>query len=94
MTTEQIILAPVVTEKSNHFKDKKKYAFKVNVRANKFQIKQALKEMFNVHCKSCRIINVKSKPKRVRYQKGYTSTWKKAIVTLPANETITIFEGA
>ncbi len=94
MTAEQIIIEPVVTEKSNHFKESKKYVFKVNARANKFEVKQAVDALFNVHCKNCRIINVKSKPKRVRYKRGYTATWKKAIVTLPSNETIAVFEGA
>ncbi len=94
MTAEQIIIQPVVTEKTNHYKDLKKYVFKVNPRANKFEVRRAVNQLFNVHCESCRIINVKSKPKRVRYKKGYTATWKKAIVTLPANETITVFEGA
>jgi len=94
MTAEQIIIEPVVTEKTNHFKDVHKYVFKVDPRANKFEVKQALKTLFNVHCKSCRIVNVKSKPKRVRYKRGYTATWKKAIVTLPENETIAVFEGA
>jgi large subunit ribosomal protein L23 len=94
MTAEQIILEPVVTEKSNHFKEVKKYVFRVDARANKFLVMQAVREIFNVHCTSCRIINVKAKPKRVRYKRGYTATWKKAIVTLPASETIAVFEGA
>ncbi|MBN2351901.1 MAG: 50S ribosomal protein L23 [Spirochaetales bacterium] len=94
MTASQIIIEPVVTEKSNHLKEKKKYVFRVDMRANKFQITQALRELFNVHCLECRVLIVKSKPKRVRYKKGYTATWKKAIVTLPQNETISVFEGA
>ncbi len=94
MTASQIIIEPVVTEKSNRFKDQKKYIFRVDMRANKFQVKQALKELFNVHCIDCRVMTVKSKPKRVRYKKGYTATWKKAIVTLPQAETISVFEGA
>jgi large subunit ribosomal protein L23 len=94
MTASQIIIEPVVTEKSNRFKETKKFIFRVDAKANKFQIMQALKELFSVHCLSCKIINVKAKPKRVRYKRGYTATWKKAIVTLPATETITVFEGA
>jgi large subunit ribosomal protein L23 len=94
MTASQIIIEPVVTEKSNRFKEMKQYVFRVDRRANKFQIKQALKELFNVHCIDCRVLTVKSKPKRVRYKRGYTATWKKAIVTLPKNETIPVFEGA
>ncbi|RPJ09013.1 MAG: 50S ribosomal protein L23 [Spirochaetaceae bacterium] len=94
MEAMKVILAPVVTEKSNHLKDQKKYVFRIDPAANKFQVKKALKELFNVHCSDCRIINVKAKPKRVRYKKGLTATWKKAVVTLAAGETIAIFEGA
>jgi len=95
MTADKIIIEPVITEKSNRFKEIKKYAFKVDAKANKIMVIKALRELYNVHCLSCNIINVKAKPKRQRYrQEGYTSTWKKAVVTLPANETIPIFEGA
>lgn len=94
MKAEGIIIEPVVTEKSNRFKEKKKYIFRIDARANKLMVKQALKELFHVHCLSCQIINVKAKPKRVRYKKGYTGTWKKAIVTISPNEKITAFEGA
>jgi large subunit ribosomal protein L23 len=94
LTAEQIIIEPVVTEKSNRLKEKKKYVFRVDARANKYQVKNAVKKLFDVHCKSCRIINVKAKPKKVRYKPGYTETWKKAIITLPENETIAVFEGA
>ncbi|MBN1525306.1 MAG: 50S ribosomal protein L23 [Spirochaetales bacterium] len=94
MEASKVIIAPVVTEKTNRLKEVKRYVFRVDSRANKFQVKRALKEMFNVHCTECRIINVKGKPKRVRYKLGYTATWKKAIVTLPKDETISAFEGA
>jgi len=95
MIAEKIIIAPVITEKTNRFKEVKKYAFRVDPRANKIMVMKALRELYNVHCLSCKIINVKAKPKRQRYrQEGCTSTWKKAIVTLPFNETIPIFEGA
>ena len=94
MDNEKIIIEPVVTEKSNRFKEIKKYVFKVNPRANKLQIRKALINLYNVHPLKCSIINVKPKPKRVRYKRGYTSTWKKAIITLPKDETFEIFEGA
>ena len=70
------------------------YTFRVDPRANKLEIRDALETMFGVHATRCRVINVKGKPKRVRYRKGYTAGWKKAIVTLPPGETISIFEGA
>jgi large subunit ribosomal protein L23 len=95
MESDKIILEPVVTEKSNKFKDEKKYVFKVAPAANKFLIKKALKDLFGVHCVKCRILMVKPKPKRrPPYRFGKTASWKKAIVTLSPNETIDIFEGA
>ena len=94
MDADEIVISPLLTEKSNRLREIHKYAFRVDRRANKIQIQAAIEEMFAVHPISCRIVNVKRKPKRVRYRKGYTSTWKKAIVTLPPNETIGIFEGA
>ena len=94
MDPDQIIIEPVVTEKTNTMRESHKYAFKVNPKANKHQIKEALKKMFEVNPVKCQVINVKRKPKRMRYQLGYTATWKKVIVTLPSSEKIDIFEGA
>jgi large subunit ribosomal protein L23 len=94
MTLDQIIIEPILTEKSNTMRDRKKYAFKVDPRANKIQIVKAVKKLFDVHPLSCNIITVKPKPKRVRYKPGYTASWKKAIITLPSDEHIAIFEGA
>lgn len=94
MDADKIVIKPLLTEKSNRLREVHKYAFRVDARANKIQIKAAIEELFDVHPISCTVLNVKRKPKRVRYRKGYTSSWKKAIVTLPPNETIGIFEGA
>jgi large subunit ribosomal protein L23 len=55
---------------------------------------QAVRAQFGVHPVACNIIIVKRKPKRVRYQPGYTASWKKAIVTLRPGEVIQAFEGA
>jgi len=93
MDPGKIIIEPIVTEKSNQMRDSGKYAFKVDSRANKIQIMQAVRALFNVHPVSCQIMRVKRKPKRVRYQLGYTAEWKKAIVTLRAGEAIHVFEG-
>ena len=94
MDSEKIIIEPIVTEKSNKFKEEKKYVFKVDAKANKFLIKKALNDMFGVHCLKCRIMNVKPKPKRrPPYRIGNTSSWKKAIVTLMPGERIDFFEG-
>jgi large subunit ribosomal protein L23 len=94
MDADQIIIEPLLTEKTNLMRESHTYAFRVDRRANKLEIKQALEVLFGVHPSDCRVLNVKSKPKRVRYRKGYTSGWKKAIVTLPPGESIGIFEGA
>ena len=93
MDPANIIIEPIVTEKSNQMRDGGKYVFKVDSRANKIQVMQAIRALFNVHPVACHIMRVKRKPKRVRYQLGYTAEWKKAIVTLRAGETIQVFEG-
>ena len=94
MEPNDIIIEPVVTEKTNTMRERHKYAFRVDSRANKFQIVRAVQLMFDVHPKKCNIANHKGKPKRVRYHRGYTAKWKKAIITLPPGETISVFEGA
>ncbi|MBA7523780.1 50S ribosomal protein L23 [subsurface metagenome] len=93
MDASKIIIEPVVTEKTNVLKEEQRYVFKVDTRANKIQVMKAVRDLFDVHPVCCNIIMVKRKPKRQRYKLGYTASWKKAIVTLPAGETIKIFEG-
>jgi large subunit ribosomal protein L23 len=90
---EDILLEPVLSEKANQLREEGKYVFKVAMSANKFQIKEAVRKLFNVNPISCNVMVVGGKPKRVRYRSGYTSTWKKAIVRLPKEEKISIFEG-
>jgi large subunit ribosomal protein L23 len=94
MDLDRIIIEPILTEKSNTQRERHKYSFKVDPRANKIEIIKAVRKTFDVHPVKCNIVNVKRKPKRVRYQLGYTSAWKKAVITLPENESISIFEGA
>ena len=94
MDADQIIIEPLLTEKTNRMREEQTYSFRVDPRANKLQIREAVETLFGVHPMDCRVINVKPKPKRVRYRKGFTSSWKKAIVTLPPGESIGIFEGA
>lgn len=94
MQMRSVIIEPLLTEKSNVLREQNKFMFKVDPRANKLQIMQAIREQFDVHPVSCNIVTVKRKPKRVRYRKGYTASWKKAVVTLPENERIALFEGA
>ncbi|AEJ18551.1 50S ribosomal protein L23 [Gracilinema caldarium] len=93
MTYEQILIEPVLSEKTNRMREEGKYVFKVDPSATKIQVKEAVRKLFNVHPISCTIMVVGGKPKRVRYKAGYTSSWKKAIVRLPKDEKIALFEG-
>ena len=93
MKKGEIILNPIVTEKSTSLQEIGKYAFKVNPRANKKEIMEAVRDVFNVEPVSCAIMNMKGKRKRERYKIGYTSSWKKAIVTLKEGDKIELFEG-
>jgi large subunit ribosomal protein L23 len=90
---EQILIEPVISEKANLLREEGKYVFKVDPRANKTQIKEAVRRLFNVHPVSCTVMVVGGKPKRLRSQPGYTSSWKKAIVRLSKDEKISVFEG-
>lgn len=93
LAADQVIIAPVVTEKSNTMRESGKYVFKVDARANKPQIMHAVRALFSVHPVSCNVMKVKGKPKRQRYALGRTSQWKKAVVTLRPGEKIAQFEG-
>jgi large subunit ribosomal protein L23 len=90
---EDILIEPVLSEKANLLREEGKYVFKVAQSATKIQIKEAMRRLFNVHPISCTVMVVGGKPKRVRYRKGTTATWKKAIVRLPKDEKISVFEG-
>lgn len=94
MTIGRIIIEPVVTEKTNVLRERHQYTFKVDARANKFQIMEAVAKQFGVHPRKCNVVTVRPKPKRLRNRAGLTSSWKKAIITLPPEEKIGIFEGA
>jgi large subunit ribosomal protein L23 len=94
MTIERVIIEPVVTEKTNIMRERHQYTFRVDARANKFQIMQTVARQFSVHPLKCNVITVRPKPKRLRNREGLTSSWKKAIITLPPEEKISIFEGA
>jgi large subunit ribosomal protein L23 len=93
MNYESVLIEPILSEKTNTLREQGKYVFKVDARANKLEIKEALRRLFNVHPTGCNVSNVAGKPKRLRYRKGWTSTWKKAIVTLSKGEKIGLFEG-
>ena len=84
----EIIKAPVITEKSVADKENGKYTFKVDPRANKIEIKNAIEKIFNVKVTSIRTLNVKPKKRRVGRYTGLTNRTKKAIVTLAEGQTI------
>ena len=84
----EIIKAPVITEKSQAAQSEGKYIFKVDPKANKLQIKEAIEKCFNVKVESIRTINVKPKKRRVGRYTGLTNRTKKAIVTLQEGQTI------
>ena len=84
----EIIKAPVVTEKSQAAKEEGKYTFKVDPKATKTEIKEAVEKIFNVKVKAIRTINVKVKKRRVGRYTGLTNRSKKAIVTLQEGQTI------
>ena len=90
----QVLLAPVVSEKSYELIEQRKYAFRVHPDAHKTQIRQAVEELFEVRVQAVNIVQVRSKPKRRGMIRGTKPGWKKAIVQLREGETIEIFEGA
>jgi large subunit ribosomal protein L23 len=94
MHAHQVILAPVVSEKSYHGSVYGKYTFRVHEDAHKTQIRQAIEQLFDVHVISVNVLKVQAKPKRRGQIKGTKPGWKKAVVQLKAGETIEVFQGA
>jgi large subunit ribosomal protein L23 len=90
----QVLLAPVVSEKSYELIEQRKYAFRVHPDAHKTQIRQAVEELFEVRVQAVNVIKVQPKPKRRGLVRGKKPGWKKAIVQLREGDTIEIFEGA
>lgn len=85
MKPEDIIIAPIITEKSNDGLQEGKYTFEVNRNATKIEIANAVEKLFEVRVLKVNTMNVKGKKKRVGYHQGKTSDWKKAIVTIDTN---------
>lgn len=81
-TPYDVILKPVISEKSMDMAQEKKYTFKVAPNANKTEIKQAIEEIFDVDVKKVNVINMEGKVKRLGRTQGKRSDFKKAIVTL------------
>ena len=90
----EVLLAPVVSEKSYSQIADRKYTFKVHKDAHKTQVRQAVEQLFDVKVQGVNIVKVQAKPKRRGATKGMRRGWKKAIVQLREGNTIEIFEGA
>ena len=89
-----ILIAPVITEKSNALIGEKIYTFRVASHANKPEIADAVEKVFGVKVKSVKTVSVKRKPRRVGVHRGFKSGWKKAYVRLTDDsKTIEFFEG-
>ncbi len=95
MTAREIILKPVITEKSmTGVATEKKYTFKVAKNANKIQIAKAVEEIFGVKVSKVNTVSVRGRLRRQGRNEGYTPSWKKAYVTLTEDsKTIEFFEG-
>lgn len=88
----QVVLRPLVTEKGTHQSEKyNAYAFEVNPRATKEDVKRAVEALWDVRVVDVRTQNRKGKPRRTRLRLGRTSDWKKAIVELHAEDRISFF---
>ena len=90
----QVLIEPVVSEKSYHQITENRYTFKVHKDAHKTQIRQAVEELFDVKVVGVNVIKMQPKPKRRGMIKGTRPGWKKAIVELQAGDRIELFEGA
>ena len=93
MDASQVIIRPVVSEKSFVLAEAGKYTFRVHDRAHKTEIRQAIEGLFNVHVVDVRTAWVNSKPKKRGYTSGRTRRWKKAMVQVAPGQTIPIFRG-
>jgi len=90
----EVLIKPIITEKTSAMMTNKKYTFKVHPDANKIEIKYAVEKVFEVQVADVNTMHVKGKKKRVGAHYGYTSDWKKAVVTLTKDsKTIGFFDG-
>ena len=87
----EVIIRPIVTERSFDLMEQGKYTFEVARNAPKEEIRAAVEKLFDVHVTKVNTVNVKPKNRRVRYVAGKTRQWKKAIVTVAPGEQIEVF---
>jgi large subunit ribosomal protein L23 len=93
VNARQVIIRPVISEKSYALLAANKYTFRVHESANKTQVRQAIEEIFGVRVDGVRTAWVKPKPKRRGLTAGSRRRWKKAVVTLHPEDSIELFEG-
>ncbi len=96
MESSEVLVRPIITEKSNEQMALGKYTFRVALTATKPQIKKAVEEIFKVNVVSVHTMRVQGKQRRqgvMSSAKGYTSNWKKAVVQLRPGQSIQLFEG-
>jgi large subunit ribosomal protein L23 len=92
MDNTNVIIKPLITEKSTHLQTTRNcYAFKVNPSANKQQIKAAVEHLYDVKVTDVRTMNRRGKPRRTKYKLTTTSEWKRAIVQLAEDSKIELF---
>jgi large subunit ribosomal protein L23 len=94
MDPRSVIIRPVISEKTYALIAAGKYTFRVDDRAHKFEIRDAVEQAFGVEVVKVRTSKVRSKPKRRGVNTGRTRSWKKAVVELAPGDTIELFEGA
>ena len=94
MDSRKVLVRPLLTEKATIRREaENEYAFAIDVRANKIDVKRAVEELFNVKVTKVRTVNRSGKIKRMGVHSGRRPAWKKALVTLAAGNTIDLFEG-
>lgn len=93
MEPTQVIIRPIISEKSFALAETGKYTFRVHDHAHKTEIRQAIEQLFDVNVVQVRTASVKSKPKRRAHTSGRSRAWKKAIIQVRPGQTIPIFSG-
>lgn len=92
-SARDIIIKPIISEKSYDLTEQSKFTFEVDRRATKLDVRNAIEQIFNVNVTAVNTMNMKGKLKRQGWASGYRPDWKKAIVTLQEGQTIEVFEG-
>lgn len=94
LLNHDIIIRPIITEKSSRLMERNQYTFEVHPRANKIQIRNAVQDIFKVKVEKVHTMRIHPKPKRMGMFVGKSRSWKKAIVSVQQGQKIEFFEGA